>query len=95
MFFLILLMVLIGIVSIAGIVVFRRYLDKDARYERRLRRRNQIDWENEKLRQERLLEARMHEIHGQGLRWNEDIGSEEISDRSWGRAIEERIPKLD
>ena len=85
---------LLGVVS-AVWVVFRFYLSRDARYRRRLRRRNEIDWENERARQKRMLESRMREIHGQELRWKEAPLPEEATDRSWSRAGEERLPGRD
>jgi hypothetical protein len=76
-------------------VVFRLYLSRDARYQRRLRRRNELDWEHEQVRQQRMLEARMRELHGKELRWREAPVPDEAIDRSWSRAEEERLPWRD
>jgi hypothetical protein len=85
---------LLGVASAAW-VVFRFYLSRDARYRRRLKRRNEMDWERERVRQKRMLEARMREIHGKELRWKEAPVPEEASDRSWSRAEEESLPGRD
>lgn len=87
-----LLLLSVGLLGAALAVwaVHRFYLSRDARYRRRLKRRNEIDWESERMRQRRMLEARMREIQGQELRWKEAPLPEEASDRSWGRAEQER-----
>jgi len=90
-----LLLISVGLLGATAWVVFRFYLSRGARYRRRLARRNEIDWARERVRQKRLLEARMREIHGQELRWKEAPVPEEASDRSWSRAGEERIPGRD
>jgi len=92
-----LLLILVGLLGVASAswVVFRFYLSRGARYRRRLKRRNEMDWERQRLRQKRMLEARMREIHGEELRWREAPVPEEASDRSWSRAAEERLPGRD
>lgn len=89
------LIVSLALVIVVGWVVFRAFLSRDARYERRLKHRNESHWEAEKERQERLLEARMHEIHGKGLRWMDAPVPDEESDRRWGKAAEEKLPIRD
>ena len=82
-------------VALAAWVVFRFYLSRDARYRRRLKRRNEMQWESERERQKRMLESRMREIHGEELRWRDAPPPEEASDRSWSSAGEERLPGTD
>lgn len=85
---------LLGVLATAW-VVFRLYLSRGARYRRRLKRRNEMDWERERARQKRMLEARMREIHGKELRWKEAPVPEQATDRSWIRAGEERLSGQD
>jgi hypothetical protein len=89
------LLLSVGLLGAAIWVVFRCYLSRDARYKRRLKRRNEMDWERERARQKRMLEARMREIHGQELRWKEAPPPGEALGRSWGRAGQERLPERD
>jgi hypothetical protein len=76
-------------------LAFRFYLGRDARYRRRLERRNELQRASDKVRQRRMLEARMREVHEQGLRWKEAPLPAEAEDRSWGRAKEERLTGRD
>jgi hypothetical protein len=91
------LLILVGLFGAASgaWIVFRLYVSRDARYRRRLRRRNEIDWESEQVRQQRMLEARMRELHGKELKWREAPVPDEALDRSWSRAEEERLPWRD
>lgn len=76
-------------------LAFRLYLGRDARYRRRLKRRQELQRASDRARQGRVLEARMREVHEQGLRWREAPPPAEAEDRSWGLAREERLTGRD
>lgn len=82
-----LVLVSLGLLGAASGVwlAFRFYLGREARYRRRLERRNELRRASERATQARLLESRMREVHGQGLRWQEAPPPDEARDRSWGR----------
>jgi uncharacterized membrane protein YccC len=88
-----LLLTIVGILLAAAgsWLVFRRYLSRDARYRRRLRQRHELQRASDRERQGRMLEARMREVHEQGLRWKEAPLPDEALDRSWSRAREESL----
>ena len=88
-----LLLTLLGVLVVAAgsWLAFRRYLSRDARYRRRLMRRHEVQRARDRARQGRMLEARMREVHVQGLRWEEAPVPDEALDRSLGRAREERL----
>lgn len=88
-----LLLILAGALAAASVtwLAFRFYLGRKARYGRRLRRRNELQRAEDRARQRRMLEARMREVHEEGLRWREAPVPDEAQDRSWGRAREERL----
>jgi len=92
-----LLLIFLGLLTIASAtwLAFRFYLGRDARYKRRLERRNELQRAKDKVRQRSMLEARMREVHEQGLRWMEAPPPAEAQDRSWGRAKEERLTGQD
>jgi hypothetical protein len=86
-------LVSLGLIAAVSVVwlAFRFYLGRDARYRRRLERRNELRRASDRVTQGRLLEARMREVHAQGLRWEEAPPPAEAEDRSLGRAAEERL----
>lgn len=88
-----LLLSFVGLLTITLVIwlAFRLYFSRNARYKRRLKRRNDLQWAKDKARQRRMLEARMKEVHEEGLRWKEAPVLDETADRSWSRAREERI----
>jgi hypothetical protein len=92
-----LLLILAGVLVLAAgsWAVFRRYLSRDARYRRRLRRRHELQRASDRARQRRMLEAQMREVHEQGLRWKEAPAPDEALDRSWGRRREESLTSRD
>lgn len=91
MYSVILLLFLLVLLGTGGSLVFSRFLSRDARYRRRLKKRNEEDWKAERLRQERLLEARMQEIHGKELGWRDASIPGKSFDRSWTAAREELL----
>ena len=90
-------LVSVGLLAVASVawLAFRLYLGRDARYRRRLKRRNELQRASDRSRQGRMLEARMREVHERGLRWEEAPPPAEAEDRSWGRAGAERLPGRD
>jgi|GEM_PF-3876508 len=65
--------------------VFRLYLSREARYARRLRRRQELQIAADRVRQRRMLEVRMREVHERGLRWSEDYPQAESFEGRWRR----------
>lgn len=92
-YWLTLLLIFVGALAAASVtwLAFRLYLSRKARYRRRLRRRNELQRAVDRARQRRMLEARMREVHEQGLRWKEAPVPDEAQDRSLGRAREESL----
>jgi hypothetical protein len=86
-------LILVGLLVLvtASWLAFRRYLGRDARYRRRLKRRNELQRASDRVRQQRMLEVRMHEVHEQGLRWREAPAPAEALDKSWSRSGQEEL----